>query len=390
MLVQKGFKYRLYPNNDQRQKLLQNGGNTRFLWNYFLKQNMDYYKDTKKFIFWYDLCKSLPKLKQEYPFLKESIAQSLQAVARQFDRALKDSFKTEKGFPSFKKKSLLNDSFTCPQAWKLSKSYVYVPKIGKVSWVKHRELQGKPKKITITQDGDKWYCSVLCEYEIQDQEKKKDNIVGIDVGLKEFATFSDETVIPNPRYLEKYEKRLARSQRKLGRKQKGSNNRLKQRMKVRKIHEKIRNVRKDFLHKTSSLITKSYDGVVLEDLNVEGMMKNKYLAKSIADASWSELKRQLEYKCKWNFKHFIQVGRFEPTSKTCSNCGYIQDMPLSKRKFNCPNCEISIDRDLNAAINIKNIGTTTPGQGESQACGDGILSSVKQEKECLVIQAEAT
>jgi len=385
MLLQKGFKNRLKPTKEQEQMLLQHGGNARFVWNTFLKTNIDYYKATGKFKFYHEMAVSLPKLKQEYPFLKESFSQSLQMVARQFNRALKDSFKKEKGFPSFKKKILLNDSFTCPQKWRLGKGFVFIPKIGEVKWTKHRVLKGKPKSITITQDGDKWYCSVLCKYEVKEQEKKTDNIIGIDVGLKEFATLSDVTVINNPRHLKKYEQRIAKEQKKLSMKQKGSKNRFKQRMKVKNIHTKIKHERQDFLHKvTSNMITK-YDGVVLEDLNVKGMMKNHCVAKSIADVSWSEFKRQLEYKCKWNFKHFVLIGRFEPTSKVCSNCGCIQEMPLSKRQFDCPDCGISIDRDLNASINIRNLGLNTLGHSEINACGvEGLPSTMKQEKECLV------
>lgn len=385
MLIQRGYKYKILPTKEQEKSLLQCGGNTRFLWNYVLKINQDYYKETGKFKFYYELSASLPKFKEEYPFLKESFAQSLQMVLRQFDRALRDSFKKEKGFPSFKKKMLLNDSFTCPQRWRLGRGFVFIPKIGEVKWIKHRNMKGKPKSITISQDGDKWYCSVLCEYTVPDKAKECANIVGCDVGLKEFATLSDGTVISNPKHIKKYENKLAKEQRKLSKKQKGSKNRFKQRIKVRKIQNKIKHTRNDFLHKTSNLIAKNYDGVVVEDLNIKGMMKNHYLAKSIGDAAWSEFNRQLEYKCRWRFKHYLKIGRFEPTSKTCSNCGCVQEMPLSKRIFDCPNCGLSMDRDLNASLNIRNIGINTLGHSGINACGDGSLeSSLKQEKECLV------
>lgn len=384
MLIQRGYKYRILPTKEQEESLLQCGGNARFLWNYVLKTNQDYYKETGKFKFYHELAVSLPKLKEEYPFLKESFSQSLQMVLRQFDKALKDSFKKKKGFPSFKKKMLLNDSFTCPQKWRLEKGFVFIPKIGEVKWIKHRAMKGKPKSITISQDGDKWYCSVLCEYTIPDKAKECDNIVGCDVGLKEFAILSDGTVISNPRHTKKYENKLAKEQRKLSKKQKGSKNRFKQRLKVRKIHNKIRDIRKDFLHKTSNSIAKNYDGIFVEDLNIKGMMKNHCLAKSIGDVSWSEFNRQLEYKCKWSFKYYLKIDRFFPSSKTCSNCGYVQEMPLSKRIFDCPNCGISIDRDLNASLNIRNIGINTLGHSGINACGDSSLElSLKQEKECL-------
>lgn len=385
MLVYRGYKYRILPTKEQEKSLLQCCGNARFLWNYVLKTNQDYYKETGKFKFYHELAVSLPKLKEEYPFLKESFSQSLQMVLRHFDKALKDSFKKEKGFPSFKKKMLLSDSFTCPQKWRLGNGFVFIPKIGEVKWIKHRAMKGKPKSITISQDGGKWYCSVLCEYVVPDKAKECDNVVGCDVGLKEFATLSDGTIISNPKHTKKYENKLAKEQRKLSKKQKGGKNRFKQRLKVRKIQNKIRDTRKDFLHKTSNSIAKNYDGIFVEDLNIKGMMKNHCLSKSIGDVSWSEFNRQLEYKCKWSFKYYLKIGRFEPTSKTCSNCGCVQEMPLNKRVFDCQDCGISIDRDLNASINIRNIGLNTLGHSGIYACRDSSLElSLKQEKECLV------
>jgi len=394
MLIQKGFKFKLLPNKEQEQKLLQHGGNARFIWNLFLKQNIDHYKLTSKFKFYHELATSLPKLKEDYPFLKESFSQSLQSVAKKFDSALKSSFKTKKSFPVFKKKSTLNDSFACPQKWRLGKGFVFIPKVGEVKWVKHRPFQGKPKNITISQDGDKWYCSVLCEYKIQEQEMKSDNVVGVDVGLKKFVVLSDNTTISNPKYLKRTEKKLVRAQRRLSKKKKGSRNRFKQQIRVRKIHTKIKNTRRDFLHKTTSSMIAKYDGFVLEDLNVAGMMRNHKLAKSITDVSWSEFGRQLEYKSRWNFKHFLRIDRFYPSSKTCSRCGNVQNMPLSKRLFNCSECGLLIDRDYNASINIKELGLNTLGRREIKACGEssiGVLGLpetryglMKQEKECLV------
>ena len=376
MKIQKGFKFRLYPIKEQREMLLQQGGNARFLWNLLLKDNIEYHKQTKKFKFFYEMAMSLPTLKKEYDFLKQSYSQSLQTVTRQLDKALRDSFKSKKGFPKFKKKKE-NDSFACPQGWKLKKGVIYIPKIGEVKWIKHRNLQGKPKSITISQDGDRWYCSVTCEIEIQEKEKKTDNLVGIDLGLKTFATLSNGIIIVNPKYLKKYEDKLAKEQRRLSKKKKGSKNRDKQRKKVRRVYQKIKDTRIDFLHKTSFYTIAKYDGVVVENLNVSGMMKNHHLAKSIVDVSWSEFVRQLEYKALWNSKYFIKIGRFEPTSKTCSRCGYIQDMPLDKRIYKCEVCDLVLDRDLNAAINIYRLGAS-----RINACGDeGLPLSLKQEKE---------
>jgi len=359
MKVYKGFKYRLNPTEYQHNALKQHAGNTRFLWNHLLSENIEYYKKEKKFNFGYVMITSLPKLKKEFDFLNLSFSQSLQSVGRQLNQTLSRFLKEHKsnpkiGFPVFKKKSLEKDSFHCPQKWYVCKSFVQIPKIGKVKWIKHRNMEGKPKSITITQDGDHWYCSVLCEVIVKEKKFEKDNLVGIDVGLKNFAMFSDGDKIKRERFIKKYEKELTKAQRKLSKKVNGSNNKQKQRKKVQAVHRKIRNSRKDFLNKATHYITTKYDGVCLESLNVKGMMKNHKLSKSIGDASWFEFKRQLQYKCSWNFKHFIEIDQWFPSSKLCSSegCGIVnKDLTLKDRIWTCI-CGIKHNRDLNAAINI--------------------------------------
>ena len=388
MIVYKGFKYRLDPTPEQKRTLLQHGGNTRFLWNILLSNNIEYYKKKRKFNFGHVMITSLPKLKEEYEFLKFSSAKSLQTVGRQLDTALRDSFKKTKAFPKFKKKSLEQDSFHCPQDWKQNKRYIKVPKIGKIPWIKHRPLRGRPKSITITQDGDQWYCSVLCEISIKEKPKKGKNIVGIDVGLKDFAVLSDGEVIKRRRFTKDNEKRLAKEQKRLSRKERGSQNRTKQRRIVQRVHRKIRNSRKDFLHKTTHRMISKYDGFCLEDLNVSGMMKNGKLSKSIADASWSEFKRQLEYKSLWNWKHFIQVDRWFPSTKTCSSCGGRRSMELKERIYECK-CGFIINRDLNAAVNILNEGLRTLGYRGINVCGDGKVHDGLAMPDLQVAVAEA-
>ena len=397
MIIHKGFKYRLDPTPQQKQLLLQHGGNTRFLWNSLLSNNIEYYKEEGKFNFGHVMITSLPSLKEEHDFLKLSFSQSLQTVGRQLNDTLTIFLKERKtnkniGFPKFKKKSIEHDSFHCPQRWKTEKRYVKIPKIGKVKWIKHRSLRGRPKSITITQDGDQWYCSVLCEITIKEKPKKDKNIVGIDVGLKDFAVLSDGEVIRRQRFTKDNEKRLATEQRRLSRKEKGSQNRAKQRKVVQKVHRKIRNSRKDFLHKTTHRMTAKYDGFCLEDLNIKGMMKNGKLSKSIGDASWSEFKRQLEYKSLWNWKHFIQIGRWFPSTKTCSSCGGEQSMNLKDRIYECKSCGFVMNRDLNAAVNILNEGLNTLGHRGINACGDGkvhaILDSKNPKRQVAVDEAE--
>lgn len=390
MIILKGFKYKLKPTDEQKQMLLQHGGNTRFVYNKLLETNEKKYKEEGKFNFGYDMKMSIPEMKAAFPFLKLSNSQSLQRVGDNFDGALKRFLKDRKinpniGFPSHKKR-FENDSFYVPQNFGLYKTKVQIPKIGKIQWIKHKPLQGKPKSVTISQDGKDWFCSVLCEVNIKEKPFKEENMVGIDVGLKEFATLSDGTSVKRLRITKKYEDKLSKEQRRLSRKVKGSNNRNKQRSIVRKVHRKIKNVRKDFLHQTTYDMITKYDGFCLEKLNVEGMLKNHKLAKSIQDVSWFEFNRQLEYKSKWNFKHYVQIDTFFPSTKTCSGCGSKKNISLEERTYICEECGLIIDRDLNASINIEREGIrmlkNTIGTMGINACGDApIGASMKQEKE---------
>ena len=386
MIIHKGFKYRLKPTDEQKRMLLQQGGNTRFVYNKLLELNEKKYKEEGKFVFGYDMKMSIPEMKKEFEFLKLSNSQSLQKVGDNFDNALQRFLKGLKtgdkvGFPSYKKK-YASDSFYIPQHFGVYKNNVQIPKIGKIQWIKHKPLQGKPKSLTISQDGDQWFCSVLCEVNIKEKPFKKDNIVGIDVGLKEFATLSDETVVKRKRITKQYEEKLTKEQRKLEKKVKGSSNRSKQRSKVRKVHRKIKNVRKDFLHKTTHDMITKYDGFCLENLNVEGMVKNHKLAKSIQDVSWFEFNRQLAYKSKWNFKHYVQIDTFFPSSKTCSSCGAKRNLKLSDRTYICSKCGLEIDRDYNASINILREGLrilkNTAGTAGINACGDENVSATRK------------
>lgn len=354
MKISRGYKYRLYPTKEQEQQLRQQCGNCRFLWNKFLDMNQQSYDATGKFIFGHNLITSIPDLKQQYDFLGLTFSQSLQQVGRHFDRALQDFIKGIREFPKHKKRKY-RDGLTIPQKFRLNKHYVFVPKIGEVKWVKHRPYKGKVKYITVKQDGDQWYCSVCCELKVKQPQAQRENIVGIDVGLKTFATISDGTTIENERILRKHERKLKKAQRILSRRKKGGRNRTKQRIKIARLHRKIRHCRSDFLHKTTSRMIAKYDGFCLEDLNIEGMMKNHCLAKSIADVGWYDFKQKLKYKSEWANKGFWELETFEPSSKECCECHWLNpNLRLSDRIFTCPECGNVKDRDLNAAINIRN------------------------------------
>jgi len=394
--IRRAYKLRLYPTKEQSTALRQHSGNTRFLWNTLLRLNQDKYESEKKFVFAHDMVTSLPKLKKEHNFLQLSFSQSLQQVARQLDRALKDCFNKTKRFPVFKKKGKQNDSFTVPQKFRIEKHYVFIPKIGEVQWVKHRPIKGKIKHLTISQDGEQWYCSVNVELKCKENfVTTTSDLVGIDVGIKTYATMSDGSVIENPKILKKYGQQLSKAQRRLSQKQK-SNNRSKQCNKVQRLYRKVRNTRRDFQHKATAHMIAKYEGFAMEDLNIKGIMSNHCLSRAVSDCGWFEFKRQLRYKSEWCGKPLVEIGRFEPSSKTCSGCGWInKNLTLKDREFVCLECGQSIDRDLNAAVNIRNIGLKilrdtqelTPVEiGGCSPANAGQCQSKKQEKEVLGLE----
>lgn len=396
MKIRKAFKFRLCPTQEETILLKQHGGNTRFLYNLLLERHNQYYKQTGKCWSKKAMIISLPKIKKQYDFLQTSFSQSLQQVAGHLDIAFERFFKGISKFPQEKTKHYLNDSFTCPQKWRISEKYVFIPKIGEVKWIKHRNIEGKPKSITISQDGEHWYCSVLCEVEIEDKPIKTDNIIGLDLGLHDFVVLSDGTKVSNPKHLKKKEKQLRRAQRKLSRRKLGSKNRTKQRAKVCTIHRKVRNTRKDFLHQLSSKLIKAYDGFALENLNIKGMLKNRHLSKAISDVGWGEFVRQLEYKSLWHSKAFVKVDMFFPSSKRCSECGNInQALRLSDREWVCINCGTIHDRDINASTNIRDEGKkilnseilNTVGHTEIYACGENSSGLKKYSSETIFSEA---
>ena len=340
----------------------QHGGNTRFVWNLFLQLNKQEYEKSGKFLWQSDLCTMLPSLKKEHDFLKLGDAQSLQQVARHFNLALEAFLdpKRDNEFPVPKFKSEQKDGFVFPQRFKIYKNSIHLPKIGKVKWIKDRPIKGKPKRIIIKQDGNQWFCCVQVEINAKDKpitEVSPDKMVGIDVGIKTYATNSDGSTFENPKFMRKWEKKLKRTQRQLSRKKKGSKNREKQRNKLNQVHRKIRRARKDFQDKVTSQMIAKYDVIFIENLNVKGMMSNHCLAKVVQDCAWYQFKSILIYKAKWAGKLVIEIDRWEPTSKCCSNCGWKDvGLTLKDRVFKCEKCGLVIDRDLNAAINIRNVG----------------------------------
>ena len=287
---------------------------------------------------------------------------SLQSSIRNMDAAFTRFFREKKGFPKFKSKKAPSKSFKYVQKVEIDfeNNLIKLPKVGWVKLFMNRTFDGKIGTVTVSKNSvGRYHVSLLVDDGKELPEKypvKYDTSVGIDVGIKDFAVLSNGDVYGNPKYLEKAEARLKVLQRRLSRKQKGSNRRDRARKLVARQYEKVRNCRTNFIHQVTSRIVRENQTIIVEDLNVKGMVKNHHLAKVISSASWHEFFRQLEYKCQWNGKNLIRIGRFEPSSKMCT-CGYVnKELKLSQRKWTCPNCGQQNDRDLLAAINIKRFG----------------------------------
>jgi len=360
----KAYRYRLNPNKAQAEFFEKSFGCARFVYNWALNRRIEAYQKDKTRISWVELCKELTELKKQEDtiWLKEVSNQSLQSSIRHMEAAFVRFFREKKGFPKFKSKHRSRASFQFVQKVSIDfeTNRIKLPKIGEVKFYKNRTFDGKIGTVTISKSATgKYYASVLVDDGKELPAKApitEDTAVGIDVGIKDFAVLSNGQTFANPKYLEKEEKRLAVLQRRFARKQKGSNRRERARRAVAKQYEVVRNKRTNFLHQVTSRIVRENQTIIIEDLNVDGMLKNHCLAKHISSASWSEFFRQLEYKCEWQGKNLIRIGRFEPSSKLCT-CGYKNDaLTLSDRSWTCPKCGTTHDRDLLAAQNIKRFG----------------------------------
>ena len=359
--VLKSYKFRLYPNKEQETLMQKTFGCVRFVYNQCLAYKIDKYKNEEITLSKIDVNNyKNHTLKAEYEWLKEVDKFALDNAVINLDSAYQKFFKEHKGFPKFKSKKNNRKSYKT----NITGSNIEVDfdnrkiKLPKLKWVKVRGMRyfdGKIKSATISQSASgKYYCSVLVEQEDCKLLDKTNCNVGIDLGIKDFAITSDGQKISNPKYLAKSEKKIAKLQRQLSRKSKGSNNRNKARIKLARAWDKVTNQRTDFLQKLTTELIRKYGTICLEDLNVSGMVKNHCLAKSISDCSWSELVRILQYKADWYGRTILKIDRFYPSSQTCSCCGCVnsETKDLSVREWTCPDCGVTHDRDINAAKNI--------------------------------------
>lgn len=364
----KAFKYRIYPNKEQKIFLSKHFGACRFLYNWGLNTKIKHYEATKKSLSWVDLANKLPKLKQEYEWLSEIGSQSLQQVMRNLDTAFKHFFRSKKGFPKFKSKKDNHQSFQIPtnngNNYKIKDNKLFIPKLKSgIKIIQHRPFEGKTKTATISKNpSNQYFISILVETLEEPKQPKKvkeQTTIGIDLGLKDFLITSNGDKVSNPKYFKKSEHKLAKVQKQHSRKQKDSSNKNKSRLKVARVHNKIVNQRKDFLHKLSTKLIRENQTICIEDLSVKNMMKNRSLAKSIGDVGWGMFASMLMYKSEWYGVNIITIGRFDPSTKMCSSCGTINNtLTLADREWDCESCGTHHDRDINAAMNIKNFGLT--------------------------------
>ena len=363
------FRYRLYPNQMQRLQIRKNSDACRFVYNWALETTKITYETDGTILRWYDLNKRLIELKQDHPFLKDAYSQSLQQAVKRLHLAFQHFFrrltqsKDKLGYPHFKRRKAQHQSFDVPQFFTVdfASRRVRLPKIGAVKTVFHRRFSGTPRMCTIISTiTGKFFISIVVEDGKTPPSKPQvtdQTSIGIDLGLTTYVTMSTGEKVENPRHFQNALKRLKCLHRQLSKKIRGSRNWEKDRRRLTRCYERVKNLRNDFQQKLSTRLIRENQAIIVESLNVRGMIRNKRLSKSIADAAWSRFLEMLHYKADWYGVTIITVGRFIPSSKRCFCCGYLNDkLWLSVRVWTCPACGILLDRDINAAKNIKMIG----------------------------------
>lgn len=338
----------------------------RWVWNTALETKKASYDVNKRTLTFYDLSAMLPKWKKHQQWLNEAPSSALVQSLRDLDKAFQNFFRRVKrgekpGYPKFKSQRDSTQSYRTQIKNKciVDERHLKLPKVGVVKCRGLRPVEGRVLNVTVKRVPSGKYYATICCTDVPEPEMPmgENKMLGIDVGVHDLMTRSDGVKVPNNKFLEKSARKLRREQRRLSRMKKGSANWKKQKLKVAKIHERVANQRRETLHEATIQAVRDSRAIAVEDLNVKGMTKNHRLARSVSDASMSEMHRQLEYKCSWYGRDFVKVDRWYPSSKTCGECGYVYDgLTLSMREWTCPNCGTRHDRDLNAAINIAKEG----------------------------------
>ena len=365
--MEKAYKFRIYPDKAQEELIQKTFGCTRYVYNHYLAMRKEKYESDKTTFNYYACSSDLTSHKKDKEWLREVDATALQSSLNDLDIAYQNFFRRVKGgdkpgYPRFKSKRDNRKSFKSKVVGsniRLLDEHIRLPKLGNIKCRVSKQIEGRIISATVSQNpSGKYFVSVLCTaVDIQPMDKTG-AIVGVDLGLKELAITSDGQHFSNPKHFAKSQKKLAKLQRELSRKSKGSNNREKARIKVARLHEHVANQRLDNAHKMTTSLVRDYDLIAIETLVPKNMVKNRRLAKAISDASWGEIVRQLEYKCNWYGKELVNVDRFYPSSQTCNSCGFKNSNTknLAVREWDCPKCGARHDRDVNAAKNILDEG----------------------------------
>lgn len=361
VLINRAYRYELDPNVQQRIHLAKHAGTARFAYNWGLDRRIELYQEQGKSTNAPAQHRELNVLKKtEYPWMYEVSKCAPQEALRDLDQAFVNFFRGIKegrsiGFPRFKKKGE-GDSFRLTGAIHVLPKAVQLPRLGVIRVKEAPEVQGRILSSTVRREADRWYVSLTVEMELPEPVPINGPTAGIDVGLSSFATIvsnGEVDKITAPKPLNHHLRKLRRMQRQHSRKQKGSHNRRKSALRLARLHRRIRHIRQDFLHKQSTNLAKTKSVIVVENLNVKGMLRNPSLARYIADVGWGEFRRMLAYKCAWYGGRFVTADRFYPSSKVCSFCGHkLEKLPLHIREWTCPHCGTCHDRDINAAWNL--------------------------------------
>jgi putative transposase len=394
MKVVRGYKTALDLTNEQRTACLKHAGASRFAYNWGLARSKEVYRATGKRPTALELHRELNKLKQtDYPWMYEVSKCAPQEALRDLDKAYKHFFrrvelkqqgkwKGKLGFPKPKKRSKTIGSFRFTGSIHVDADSVQLPRLGRLRLQEHDFIPTDAKVLsaTVSEQAGRWFVSIQIEEEQEKPVSTATSAIGVDLGIKKLATLSDGITFANPRALKHAQKKLKRLERQKSRRKKGSKNRQKTRAKIAKQHARIATIRKDASHKLTSYLVKNHALVAIEDLHVAGMLKNHKLAQPVSDSNFGEIRRQLEYKSAYHGTHLVMIDRFYPSSKTCSGCGYIKpELSLSERTYVCEDCGMVLDRDLNAAINLRTVAVSSI--DTQNACGQksaGVFNGTRE------------